>query len=226
MNKSLSLSVVAGSLMFVFGLTAVRASDSADSASSSTSSIQEKMDQLVELGPGVHNVKKDNRGRVQSLIVVGQSRLSLVLGAAKGKEVARERAELGAKAEFAKWLGEYVEIRRSQNDETTIFLSGGATADQEARAEAGKAVEKNSVEYKTFAAGLVRGLTLLHTDVNTETREYTAVYGWSLANARSAKDTATQDPGLAERPAGKPVMDTGKLRSQKVTSPAAEGFLN
>ena len=194
-KASFVLAVILGSSLVLSGAS-VWARDKKEGAESKTGSVEEQMDNLVKLGPGVHNIKKDGKGRVQSLVVVGQSRISTVLGAAKGKELARKRAEQSAKAAFVKWLGEAVVVCENAENETTLFLQGEESNDKDALSEAGKAVEKSSDTYKSVAAGLVRGLLNCSTPTsNAEDKEYTVVYGWSLANAKSAKDAATNDPG-------------------------------
>ena len=197
-------------------------------------SVEEQMDNLVKQGPGVHNIKKDSKGRVQSLVVVGQARISTVLGAAKGKEMARKKAEQSAKAQFVKWVGDSVEVHENQDNEATLFVQGDQGNDKEALSEAGKAVEKSSDTYKSVSEGLVRGLQLLHSDLNAEDKEYTVVYGWSFGNAKAAKHVATSDPGIGEKPSAaesgeKKSSDTDasgkKLRSHKATSNEAGDFL-
>jgi hypothetical protein len=233
MKKILFVPPTIVALLFAFNAAIVSADEKKEGAEPKAASVEEQMDNLVKQGPGIHNIKKDDKGRVQSLILVGQSRISTVLGATKGKEVARKRAEQSAKAAFMKWLGESVVVRENSTNETTLFLQGEESKDKDALSEAGKAVEKTSDTYKSVAAGLVRGLTLLHSELNAEDKEYSVVYGWSLANSKSAKDTATHDPGLDDKssapappsPSGKDNSNQKKLESKKVTSPEAEDFL-
>ena len=230
MKKILFVPATVVALLFAVNVAIAAADEKKEGAEPKAVSVEEQMDNLVKQGPGIHNIKKDDKGRVKSLVVVGQSRISTVLGATKGKEVARKRAEQSAKAAFVKWLGESVMVCENSENETTMFIQGEESNDKNAMSEAGKAVEKNTDTYKSVAAGLVRGLQLLHSDVNAEDKECTVVYGWSLANAKSAKDTATHDPGIDDKP---PASDSGekkpndqkKLHSQKSTSPEAEEFL-
>lgn len=218
----------------IVALSFALATATASAAETKSGSVEEQMDNLVKQGPGIHNIKKDSKGRVQSLIVVGQSRISTVLGEAKGKEMARKKAEQSAKAAFVKWLGEAVVVCENQDNEATIFIQGEEGNDKNALSEAGKAVEKTSDSYKSVAAGLVRGLQVIHSEVNAEEKECTVVFGWSLANAKSAKDVQTHDPGIDDKPSA---AQTGekkssdkevsgkKIRSQKATSKEAGEFL-
>jgi hypothetical protein len=227
--------MLVAALAFTFNCSFARAADKEENAPSA----EEQMAALVKLGPGVHNIKKDKKGRVLTLIVVGQARISTVLGGAKGKEMARKKAAQGARAEFVKWLGEAVVVCENAENEATIFIQGEEGKDKDAQSEAGKAVEKTGDSFKSLSAGFVRGLTLLHTDVNADEKECTMVYGWSLANAKAAKHTATNDPTIEDdKPAAKKAAsreaaeggesgksDNKKIRSQKATSGDAGDFL-
>ena len=197
---------------------------------------EEEIEAIAQLGPGVHRVKLDGKGRVKTLIVVGQARISTVLGASKGLELARKKARQSGNAEFVKWLGDKVEIHENAENETTMFLEGSEEADKEALKEAGKAVEKNSDSYKSTAEGLIRGLSLLHSAVSKEDKTCTLVFGWSPDRAKAAKHAATHDPnieeesgtsdsGKSEEGTTKVLSDKKKIRSQKATSEDAGDFL-
>src|SRR5262249_11545353 len=97
-------------------------------------------------GPGVSNVVCDDKGRIVSALIVGRSRISTVLGASRGKEVALQRASLVADAEFVKWLGSKVSVHESDRSEATLFLQGAESNDADALSESGKSLEKTSAE--------------------------------------------------------------------------------
>ena len=235
MKPFVTTMVVAALAFAIISSRALAADDEKEATEPKAASAQEKMAALVKLGPGVHNIKKDKLGRVQSLILVGQARISTVLGGTKGTEMARQKAAQSARAEFVKWLGESVDVHQSQENEATLFIAGSEDNGKDALSESGKSVEKTSDTYKSAAAGLVRGLSLLHSDVNADKQTCTMVYGWSIANARAAKHTATNDPTIDE---GKEAAsskaaegkesgnsDKKKIRSESATSPDAEDFL-
>src|SRR5207247_5089550 len=117
----------------------------------------------LDAGVPPHTIKKDKQGRIQSVVVVGKSRISTVLGPAKGLEVARQRAELDAKAQFVKWLKESVRVQTKADDETVILLEGN---DKDGQRESGKTVEKTSQQMESIAQGLIRGLQVLYVEVN------------------------------------------------------------
>jgi hypothetical protein len=59
--------------------------------------LEERLIKLAHLGPGVHEIKKDFAGRIQSCVIVGQSQLNREPGKGKAIEDARQRAELDAR---------------------------------------------------------------------------------------------------------------------------------
>jgi hypothetical protein len=175
----MAMAVVA--VMAGWGMAAGQSPDPADLR-------QRRLAELADLGPGVHKVKKDVKGRIQTLIVVGQSRVSTVLGKTKGLEVARTRAELAAKAEFIKFLKDKVTVRVGTDDESTTLLEGVEEAGQKDQyKESGKAIEKTSQQFTSVAEGLVRGLTLLGRQVSGTDAALTLVYGFDIKDAEAAR---------------------------------------
>lgn len=149
--------------------------------------VAKAMSQIAQLGPGVHKIKTDNKGRIKSCIIVGQSRISTVLGKAKGLETARQRAQLAAKAEFVKWLKERVSVHEKTEDEQILFLEGQEGNDSDALKESGKAVEKTTKKMESISESLVRGIELLHSEVSDKDKTYTLVYGWDAKTAEATK---------------------------------------
>jgi len=64
------------------GAVTARAGDNKDDE------VAKAMSKIAQTGPGVYAVKKDDRGRIKSCVVVGQARISTVLGKAAGLEAA------------------------------------------------------------------------------------------------------------------------------------------
>ena len=135
---------------------------------------------LADLGQGVHEIKVEN-GRLKSLKVVAQERISTVLGAAKGLQTAQKRASLKANAAFIEWMKSNVVSVSASNDETIVTIEGNG----QNVAEQGKASETTKEAIVQQAAGLVRGLTLVAKDQKEDT--LTLVYSWSPEKAALAK---------------------------------------
>lgn len=178
---------------------------------------------IVALGPGVHEIQKDKQGRIISCIIVGQARISEVLGASKGLQTARQKADLVASGEFVKWLNEEVKVIQSSEDETIILLEGNGNGEDNSVTESGKAVEKNSVKMQSISQGFVKGLQLIYTDVDSDNKTFTVAKGWSLKNSKAVSaiedGSYNQDQSLPKKSNDK------KIKSKSVISKDANQFL-
>lgn len=154
-------------------------------------SIEEQMAKIAALGPGVHSIQKDKKGRITACVVVGQARISTALGKAKGMENARDKANLACSAEFIKWLKEEVNVYQSNDEETVILLEGSEEGEDESLKESAISVDKSSKKMESLSKGLVRGLQVLHKEVDGDGKTYTVVKGWSADTADGVKKVAT-----------------------------------
>jgi hypothetical protein len=233
-------------LVAAFALAAFTRAD--DKAAANDDAQAKAMNQIAQLGQGVHKVKTDDKGRIKSCVVVGQSRISTVLGKAKGLEIARQRATLAARAEFVKWLKEKVSVLETTDDETILLLEGSEENDKDALKESGKAVEKTSKKMASVAEGLVRGMQLLHMETSSNGKTYTLVYGWDRKTAEATKavrEDLNDESKDGTRPKGgdtPPMEQKGvvgadksspdkkapdkKIEDRKVTSKDAKKFLD
>ncbi len=230
MKKILFVPATVIALAFAFNAMPASAADKNESDESQAGSVERQMDKLAKLA-GVQNVKTDDTGCVVHMMVVGHARVSTIFGAAKGKEMARKNAMRDGMAEFVKWLGNKAEVHESKGGEEAIFLV--RDKDSEKHSETGKTIEKSSDAFQSAASGLARGLEVIHADLNPDGGDFVVIYGWKAANAKAAKDVATNDPGIDE----KPVAATGtkkasgsatpgeKLRREKATSSNAGDYL-
>jgi len=196
-------------------------------AEAGTTAVKESFENIVALGPGVHHIKTDRGGRVRSCIVVGQARISTVLGTAKGLQMARTRARLAVAGEFVKWLRQEVDVQETIDDEAILSLEGSRKDSNETLQESGKAVEKNTVRFTAVSRGLIRGLQVLHVNVNGKDGVYTLVMGWSVDGAAAAR-RAAKDEGLPPiRKRSRKRNDSGRaIRSRWATSNDARKFLD
>jgi hypothetical protein len=170
-------------------------------------SVEEQMATLVALGPGVHNIQKNKKGNIRAFVVVGQARISTSLGKNKGLELARNKANLACSAEFVKWLKEEVSVYESNDEETVILLEGSEEGDGESLTESGKSVEKSSRKMESLSKGLVRGLQLIHKEVDGDGKTYTIIKGWKADTAEGTKkiaaDLASDEPATNNKKSGK-----------------------
>lgn len=165
---------------------------------------------LAALGDGVHEIKKNDDGTLKSLKVVGSSRISTVLGKAKGLQRAQKKASMKANAAFVEWIKSEVTSISEESDETILTLQG----DGENVKEQGKATEMSKEVIAKKAQGLVRGLTLVAKDQTEDMM--TLVYLWSPKKANMAK--AAGKANQSDKP-DHTTPNTGKVTPKRVVSP-------
>lgn len=160
---------------------------------------EDQIKQLANLGPGIHNIKKDDSGAMKSCVVVGQSRISTALGLNKGLIDARRNARLSAEQEFVKWVKSNVKAVQSSGTETILMLegSGGKTS------ESGKSIETSTEAIGSAAEGAVRGLQVVGFDQQGGQGDsiLTVVLGWSPANAAMAGQAGAVNEAEYQAPA-------------------------
>ena len=180
---------------------------------------EEAVSRMAQMGAGVHDVKKDETGALQSLKVVGQERISKALGPAKGMMLAQKRASLKANAEFVEWMEKNVTSVTTTDDQTILTVSG----DGENVTEQGKSEEKTSEKITQVAQGLVKGLKLVGKDQDPETGLLTLVYSWSVSGAALANEAKQANNRPAESPTtkdqGKGGKTSGEIQKKTVVSP-------
>lgn len=211
-------------LLACFLILPVTASTRAQEPAAERPSADQAMSKIASLGPGVHAIKKDKKGRIVSCVVVGQSRISTVLGKAKGLEVARKRANLNASAEFVKWLKENVTFVEDTDDQTISLLEGTEEENQDTQKESGKDVEKIGTRSTSIAQGLVRGLQVLHVKTDGQDKTFTVLKGWKADTSegvkRVASDSKKDDPDSAE--ASRPKSSSKKSTTKRVEKEIAD----
>ena len=153
---------------------------------------REQIIQGLEIGGGPFMVEKNEAGEITSAAFVGANRISTVLGASKGKEIARTRAVLKAKGQFVKWLKEDVTVVESAEDETILVMEGSESSDgSESFSEVGKSIEPTTSKFSTFANGILRGLRTIALDVvvdqDTGDKELRVMLYWSKEESDAVK---------------------------------------
>jgi hypothetical protein len=192
---------------------------------------------IIELGPGVHQIKTDDKGRLLSCVIVGRAPIHTVLGVEQGTEVARQQAQLAAKAEFIKWLRSTVTVREGAESETTLSIEGSKEGDQKTLRESGKEVGKTTRRYELAAEGLVRGLQLLGVDISERNGTYTVVYGFTSKAAEAVQKVDGDVRGPVQKEDGKrpdepKKLDNGtkpvekKINDRRVVSDDFAKFIN
>ncbi|MDO4575481.1 MAG: hypothetical protein Q4D98_09755 [Planctomycetia bacterium] len=182
---------------------------------------EEQLAAYAEMGPGVYNVKTNEKGEIISLIVVGRSRISTVLGVGKGEEIARNRALLDSDARFVEWCKTNLTVQESASDETIIVLKG--------ENEEGKATEITLRKVESHAAGTLRGMQLLYAHQDGEGKFFTVIKGLNVQKVNAVKkltreldSDATQEEAASEAEEAPAKPD---VKTKTVVAPGAEEFL-
>jgi len=175
---------------------------------------EEVVKRLVQLGEGVHEVKAEN-GRLRSLKIVGQERISTVLGPEKGLMTAQKRASMKANAAFVEWMGSNVSSISTSGEETIVVVTG----DGQGITEQGKSSETTRREIVTKAQGLVRGLSLVGKDQDPESKLLTLVFSWTPERAALSEESRAANREPSRTIPARPAEDGGSIPRKTVVSP-------
>lgn len=191
-------------LLASFATCAARADDRKPDKPEKKADTSDRYSEMAKKGTGVTDCETDDMGRVKSVFIVGTSHITTALGAARGKEIARQRAELAAKGAFAKWLKEKVSIYTKSESEAILLIEGVADKEGTARRESGKALEKDDSRIETMATAMMRGFKLVHVETSTEDKTLSLVYKWdaklsSGIEKGDEKGKKTNDGGIKDK---------------------------
>ena len=158
---------------------------SLQAADQPTETPEQIVQRLAGLGPGVQEVKTEANGKLKSVKVVGQVRISTVLGKAKGMEIAQKRAKASAFREYAEWIKTHVKSTSADGNEVMTI----SEADGNGQKEQSKASETNTDHVTVDADAIIHGLALVGKHVDAD-GTLTLVFAWSSARAAEAKEAA------------------------------------
>ena len=157
--------------------------------------------ELADLGAGVHKIKLDENNTLVSCVIVGQARISMSLGKAKGVMNAKKMAKQNAEAAFVGWLKKSVTDISQTGDTSELHITG---ADENGEPiEDAQSTETVSQITTSQAQGQIRAMQLIGMDQDGENNIMTAVVGWkpafaaAAAGAAGANHTADATPGQA-----------------------------
>lgn len=157
----------------------------------------EEVDKIIKSEmTGTQNIKKDNTGAIQSLVVIGRGTIPKGLPSAKAKEIGRKAAERSARTEFSKFLNTSVDFKESATGEVAMMSKGEAAGEEAGNAvSAAASLDTHSEAYAAATKSAQAGLQQIGAGINDGT--FVAVYGWSAADtialikvSKAMKDTA------------------------------------
>jgi hypothetical protein len=187
-----------------------------------------KLERAVGQGTGVLDVKDEN-GVVKYVSVVGQVRISTVLGLSKGIITAKRRASLLADAAFVEWMSSKVKTVAKVGDSTIVMLEGAEGPEVDQFKEEGKSEEITKQNVKRIAEGIIRGMVTAAYDQDGEAKIYTTVKVWNpktaLAAAKAQKQNADpKGPKKLILPKRPPKAGERKPNRPSKAIPSKKGF--
>lgn len=237
MNGHIATALVASALLavpaFAQDIPATTTPPAPSSASAAVQTVapapaqpQDSVKVMADLGKGVHKVKKTEDGHFRSCVVVGQARISTVLGPAKGMMTAQRNAKLDAESAFVAWLKSHTKSIEQSGDKTEFVLKG----DEEGHSETASSTETNSSLVQTSAEGAIRGLSLIGKEVSGEI--LTLVYAWKPDYAEITREVAAEmnkepeNTAQSDPPPAPPVqIQNTVIQSTVIVSEEAGEFL-
>ena len=163
--------------IFFMALVAAVTAGTASADDAAKAERKARIEKYIEAGQAGVFYKEETdvkNGIITQAYIVGTATISSVLGDEEGLELAKEKAEESAKAEFVKWLGSSVTIRKNVKEEILLSKEG---ADGDVK-DVGKKVERRTKEFDETASGIVRGLKLVGVSQSGKEKKMILVYRW------------------------------------------------
>ncbi|MCB1279050.1 hypothetical protein [Prosthecobacter sp.] len=182
---------------------------------------------------GVLNVKVNDDGSFKSLMVKSSVVVEDVLGAAKGKQLARKEAETKCKQALAKFLTEECVFLDGGNNTTVIATKGESTKDAAGntvriRSQKGVEIKTTTEVSASKAQAVLRGLIVLHSEVTAGNEpEYVLVMGMNektVAQAGAMAQVMSGTGGTSNKEAAPKSSPEEKPAAERKTNPAIKDF--
>lgn len=190
--------------------------------------------ELASQPDGVLGVKVNEDGSFKSLTVKATVGIEDVLGAAKGKQMARKEAETKCKQALAKFLAEECVFLEGANNTTMIATKGESAKDAagntvKLRSQQGVEIKTTSEVSASKAQALLRGLITLHSEVSADAEpEYLLIMGMNektIAQAGAiAQGMSGAGAGTSSGVAAPTNSPDEKPAAEKKTNPAIKDF--
>lgn len=179
---------------------------------------------------GVLGVKVNEDGSFKSLTVKSTVVIEDVLGAAKGKQIARKEAETKCKQTLAKFLSEECVFLEAANNTTMIATKGESSKDAagntvKIRSQQGVEIKASSEISASKAQALLRGLIVLHSEVTAAGEpEYVLIMGMNEKTIAQAGAMAQVMSGSGTSSSSVKISSEEKPAAEKKTNPAIKDF--
>jgi hypothetical protein len=184
------------------------------------------LSELKEAPDGVLRVRTNEDGSFKSLVVKASVEIEDVLGAQKGKQMAREEAEIECKKHLAQWLHENCVFVGASNDTVTIQTKGEDTKDAagntvKVRSKQGQESKLLTQSSASLAEATLKGLSVVSSEAeDTQFVLIMALTQKSLGQSDAIGKTLTGHPASSEKTGlPKPSGDTNRPAPESKVNP-------
>jgi hypothetical protein len=159
----------------------------------------ELLQELKDYPVGVNGIKYNKDGSFRSLVVKATVEIEDVLGAEKGKRIAREEAEIQCKKDLANWLNEHHYVVGGYN-KTDTFQTKGQSAGKNQEGQESKTFLDSQI---SFSQANLQGLSVVSSEISPDGKEFTLVMAWT-------QKSLNQSVAMAKALSGSgPIPETG-----------------
>jgi hypothetical protein len=157
---------------------------------------------------GVLSVKTNDDGSFKSLFVKATVDIEDVLGAQKGKQLARQEAGIQCKRYLSQWLNEDCVFVEGSNSSVTIVTKGESAKDAagntiKLRSQQGQESKMLSESYASFSEATLKGLTAVASEISEVSKagqSFTLVMDWTQKSINQATAVANALSGTTPKP--------------------------
>jgi hypothetical protein len=168
---------------------------------------------------GVLRIKTSEDGSFRSLVVKATVDIEDVLGAQKGKQLARQEAEIKCKKHLAQWLDENCRFVEGSNRTVSIETKGESTKDAagntvKLRSQQGQESKSLTESHTSFSQAALKGLTVVSSEVSQTGETFTLIMALTqkslnqTAAVAKALSGSTPNPGTSGSEADRPNPET------------------
>jgi hypothetical protein len=171
----------------------------------------ELLQELKAAPDGVLRVKTNEDGSFRSLVVKATADIEDVLGAQKGKQLARQEAEIKCKKHLAQWLDENCRFVEGSNSTVTIETKGESTKDAagntvKLRSQQGQVSKSFSDSYTSSSQAALKGLIVVSSEVSNgqDGQEFTLIMALTQKSLNQTAAVAKALSGSTPNPRTSP----------------------
>jgi hypothetical protein len=179
----------------------------------------ELLQELKAAPEGVLRVKANEDGSFRSLVVKATADIEDVLGAQKGKQLARQEAEIKCKKYLAQWFDDSCVFVEGSNHTFTIETKGESAKDAagntvKLRSQQGQESKSLTESHTSFSQAALKGLTVVSSEVSQTGETFTLIMALTqkslnqTAAVAKALSGSTPNPGASGSETDRPNPET------------------